>query len=69
MCFARPLVLGVRWGMRRVVIGGAASLLQLPDASLAPVPADPAEGVVAARPLMALVTGGSPGYREAVAGQ
>jgi hypothetical protein len=28
MCFARPLVLGVRWGMRRVVIGGASSLLQ-----------------------------------------
>jgi hypothetical protein len=57
-------------GMRRVVIGGAASLLQLPGfASRAPVPAEPAEGVVAARPLMALVTGGSPGYREAVAGQ
>jgi hypothetical protein len=63
MCFARPLVLAVRWGMRRVVIGGAASLLQLPGfASRASVPAEPAEGVVAARPLIALVTGGSPGY-------
>jgi hypothetical protein len=39
MCFARPLVFGSPMGMRRVVIGGAASLLELPGfASQAAVP-------------------------------